>query len=196
MTRLPRILAFAGSTRSDSFNKKLVRIAAASAESAGARVTMIDLRDYPMPLYDADLESAEGKPEAAVRLKRLMIDHDGLLIASPEYNSSITAVLKNTIDWLSRPDDGDEVPLVAFRGKVASLMSASPGALGGLRGLVHLRAILGNIGVIVLPDQVAVPKAHEAFDAEGHLIDGTLHQRVEQLGIGLTNMLEKLATSS
>jgi NAD(P)H-dependent FMN reductase len=196
MARRPRILAVAGSTRSESFNKRLVRIAAGAARSAGADVTTIDLRDYPLPLYDADLEASSGKPESAARLKRLMIEQDGLLISSPEYNSSITAVLKNTIDWLSRPDDGDAGPLVAFRGKVATLMSASPGTLGGLRGLVHLRAILGNIGVIVLPDQVAVPKAQEAFDPEGMLLDGKMHQRIEHLGVGLTEMLGKLMNPS
>jgi chromate reductase, NAD(P)H dehydrogenase (quinone) len=110
-------------------------------------------------------------PENGTKLKKLFIDHDGLLVASPEYNSSVTAVLKNVIDWVSRPAPG-EPPLVAFRGKVATLMSASPGALGGLRGLVHLRSILGNIGVIVLPDQVAVARAHEALRPDGSLAQG------------------------
>jgi chromate reductase, NAD(P)H dehydrogenase (quinone) len=153
----PKILAFAGSTRADSFNKKLVRVAVEGARQAGAEVTLVDLRDYPMPLYDGDLETEAGMPESAARLKELMKAHDGFLIASPEYNSSITAVLKNTIDWVSRAAPGEE-PLAAFDGKAAALMSASPGALGGLRGLVHVRSILGNIGVLVLPDQVAVPR--------------------------------------
>ena len=147
----PRILAFAGSLRRESFNKKLVPIAAKGARDAGAEVTLIDLADFPLPLFDQDLEARQGMPENGKKLKQLFIDHDGLLIASPEYNSSITAVLKNTIDWVSRPAP-DEPSLVAFRSKVATLMSASPGALGGLRRLVHVRSILGNIGVIVLPD--------------------------------------------
>ena len=154
----------------ESFNKTLVAIAARAARDAGAEVTLIDLKDFPLPLFDQDLEADQGMPENGAKLKQLFIDHDGLLIASPEYNSSVTAVLKNAIDWVSRPAPG-EPSLVAFRGKVATLMSASPGALGGLRGLVHLRSILGNIGVIVLPDQIAVARAHEAFQPDGSLSD-------------------------
>ena len=134
-TMTPRILAFAGSLRRESFNKKLVPIAAKGARDAGAEVTLIGLEDFPLPLFDQDLEARQGMPENGKKLKQLFIDHDGLLIASPEYNSSITAVLKNAIDWVSRPAPG-EPSLVAFRSKVATLMSASPGALGGLRGLV------------------------------------------------------------
>ena len=126
----PRILAFAGSLRRESFNKKLVPIAAKAARDAGAEVTLIDLKDFPLPLFDQDLEAEQGMPENGKKLKQLFIDHDGLLIASPEYNSSITAVLKNAIDWVSRPAPG-EASLVAFRSKVSTLMSASPGALGG-----------------------------------------------------------------
>ena len=137
----PRILGFAGSTRRESFNQKLVQSAAKGAREAGAEVTLIDLKDFPLPPFDQDLEAEQGMPDNGAKLKKLFIDHDGLLIASPEYNSSVTAVLKNTIDWVSRPAPG-EPPLVAFKGKVATLMSASPGALGGLRGLVHVRSIL------------------------------------------------------
>ncbi|MEH2207408.1 MAG: NAD(P)H-dependent oxidoreductase [Nostoc sp.] len=191
MASPPKILAFAGSTRIDSYNKKLVKIAAAGAKAAGAEVTYIDLRDLPLPLYDEDLEAQEGLPANARTFKDLMISHQGLLIASPEYNSSLTAVLKNAIDWASRPAP-NEAPLAAFAGKVASIMSASPGALGGLRGLVHLRSILGNIKVLVLPDQIAVSKAYEAFDADGTLKDPKQQQSIEQLGDGLTKILLKL----
>src|SRR5579863_248360 len=162
----PKILAFAGSTRTESFNKKLVRIAATGATEAGADVTVVDLRDFPMPLYDGDLEQKEGLPPNARKLKDLMLAHQGFLISSPEYNSSVSAVLKNAIDWASRQSEG-EPSLACFKGKVAGIMSASPGGLGGLRGLVHVRAILGNIGMLVLPDQVAISKAHEAFNADG-----------------------------
>ena len=155
MSEPVKILAFAGSTRRDSWNKKLLHIAIQSARSAGAQVTLIDLKDFPLPLYDGDLEATAGVPENALKLKELFKSHQGLLLACPEYNSSITAVLKNTLDWVSRPVP-DEPPLAAFKGKVVTLISASPGALGGLRGLVHVRAILGNIGCIVLPDQQAV----------------------------------------
>jgi chromate reductase, NAD(P)H dehydrogenase (quinone) len=187
----PRILAFAGSTRAGSFNKKLIRVAADAAREAGSEVTLIDLRDFPLPLFDGDLEDASGLPENAKKLKELMRSHDGFLISSPEYNSSITGVLKNTIDWASRDETDDEPPLVCFRGKVASLMSASPGGLGGLRGLVHLRAILGNIGVIVLPDQVAVGAAHEAFDDDGKLRDARKAGQVAGIAGGLAKFLVK-----
>ena len=191
MATQPRILAFAGSTRKDSFNKKLVRIAAQGAEVAGATVTLIDLKDFRLPLFDQDLEAAEGPPEAATKLKRLMAKHDGFLIASPEYNSSLSPVLKNAIDWVSRAGPG-ETPLAAFKGKVVALMSASPGGLGGLRGLVHLRSILGNIGVIVLPDQIAVPTAHEAFGPDGALTDSKRQSAVQGLGRTLTEFVAKL----
>lgn len=172
-----KILAFAGSTRSNSFNKKLVQTAASFAEAAGATVTIVDLRDYPLPLYDGDLEEAGGLPEQASQLYELFKSHHALLIASPEYNSSVSAVLKNTIDWISRPRDGEQ-PLDAFTGKVAGLLSAAPGQLGGLRGLVHLRSILGNIGMVVIPEQVAVGAAHEAFADDGSLVDQKLAGRV------------------
>ncbi|MEH2149492.1 NADPH-dependent FMN reductase [Nostoc sp.] len=191
MASPPKILAFAGSTRIDSYNKKLVKIAAAGAQAAGAEVTYIDLRDLPLPLYDEDLEAQEGLPANAHTFKDLLISHQGLLIASPEYNSSLTAVLKNAIDWASRPSP-NEAPLAAFVGKVATIMSASPGALGGLRGLVHLRSILGNIKVLVLPDQIALPKAYEAFNADGTLKDPKQQESIEKLGNGLTKILLKL----
>jgi NAD(P)H-dependent FMN reductase len=190
---MPRILAFASSTRRESFNKKLVAIAAQGAREAGAEVTLIDLKDFPLPLFDQDLEAEEGMPENGKKLKKLFIDHDGLLIASPEYNSSLPAVLKNAIDWVSRPAPG-EPSLLAFRGKVAILMSASPGALAGLRGLVHVRSILGNIGVIVLPDQIAVAKAHEAFHADGSLKDPKQQAGIEGLGKTLASFVAKLKT--
>ena len=193
MSKSPRILAFAGSTRKDSFNKKLVRVAAEFASKAGAEVTVIDLKDYPLPLFDQDLESADGPPENARKLKALFVDHQGLLIASPEYNSSITPILKNTLDWVSRPA-ANEAPLVAFQGKLASLVSASPGALGGLRGLVHLRSILGNIGVIVLPDQIAISKAHEAFDEAGGLKDTNHQSSLQRLTTSLVQVMSKLTS--
>ncbi|MBN3874543.1 MAG: NAD(P)H-dependent oxidoreductase [Nostoc sp.] len=191
MASTPKILAFAGSTRIDSYNKKLVKIAASGAKAAGAEVTYIDLRDLPLPLFDEDLEAQEGLPANARTFKDLLISHQGLLIASPEYNSSLTAVLKNAIDWASRPAP-NEAPLAAFAGKVASIMSASPGALGGLRGLVHLRSILGNIKVLVLPDQIAVSKAYEAFNPDGTLKDPKQQESIEKLGDGLTKILLKL----
>lgn len=188
----PRILAFGGSLRRDSFNQKLAAIAAEGARDAGAEVTLIALPDFPLPVFDEDLEKAEGLPVAAKKLKQLFREHHGLLIASPEYNSSISGALKNAIDWVSRAESDDEPPLVAFTGKTAILCAASPGALGGLRGLVHVRAILGNIGVNVLPDQVAVSKAHEAFGEGGALVHEKQTAKVKSLGAQLARHLAKL----
>ncbi len=188
----PRILAFAGSTRTDSFNKKLVTIAAEAARAAGAEVTFLDLRDLELPIFDQDFEAEHGLPDGTIRLKQLLAEHDGLLISSPEYNSSVTAVLKNAIDWASRPATPDEPTLSSFAGKVAGLMSASPGALGGLRGLVHLRSILSNIKVIVLPDQMAIPAAHNAIAEDGTLVDPKHHQAIAGISERLTEVLKKL----
>lgn len=189
----PKILAFAGSARQDSFNKKLVQIAAAGAKAAGAEVTYLDLRDLPMPLYDEDLEAREGLPENVLKFKQLMKSHQGLLIASPEYNSSITPLLKNAIDWASRPEPGDPpMAISCFRDKVAVIMSAAAGGFGGWRGLVHLRAILGNIGVLVLPDQKCIPQAYEAFDHHGNLKDAQQQASVAELGSKLARIVAKL----
>lgn len=185
------MLAFGGSLRRGSWNSRLVRIAANGATAGGADVTHIDLRDYALPVFDEDLEAASGLPDSGRKLKDLFLAHDGLLISSPEYNSSITAALKNVIDWVSRPAAG-EAPLACFVGKVAGIMSTSPGALGGLRGLVHLRAILGNIQVLVLPDQVAVPRAHEAFDDHGQLRDSKLQAAVEGIGRRVAEVVARL----
>ena len=194
MSSNPTILAFAGSTRQDSYNKKLVQIAVQGASNAGADVTYLDLRDLPLPLFDEDLEAREGLPTNVKKLKELMIAHQGFLIASPEYNSSVSAVLKNAIDWASRPQPG-EAPLACFKGKVAVVMSASPGALGGLRGLVHIRSILGNLSMIVLPEQRAIGNAHAAFTPEGNNLQDAAQQiAVEQLGARLTEVVGKLCS--
>lgn len=189
----PRILVFAGSTRTGSFNKKLATLAAEEARSAGAEATLVDLRDFALPLYDGDLEEKGGLPEGARRLKELMRTHDAFIIASPEYNSSITGVLKNAIDWASREESDDEPALIAFRGKWAAVLSASPGALGGLRNLVHLRDILGNIGVLVLPDQVTISTAHEAFDDNGRLRDERKVGQLRKLVGELVAKLQRLS---
>lgn len=187
-----KILAFAGSTRTQSINKKLIKIAAEGARKAGAEVTIIDLRDFPMPLYDGDLEAEKGLPENALKLKKIFNEHKGLLLSCPEYNSSITGVLKNTIDWISRSAPGQKKDLEEFDGKVVGLLSASPGALGGLRGLVHVRVILGNIGCLVLPGQMALPKAADAFNPDGSMKDAKIQARAESVGASVAEMLKKL----
>jgi chromate reductase, NAD(P)H dehydrogenase (quinone) len=191
MAYVPRILAFAGSLRKDSFNKKLVRIAAKGAQSAGAAVTVVDLNDFPLPLFNEDIEKATGLPEPGRKLREIFVAHDGLLIASPEYNSSITGVLKNTLDWLSRPVPNEPAATV-FANKVCAIMSASPGGLGGLRAQPVLRSFLQELRVLVLPDQFAVAKAHEAFDPDGTLKDAKQQSGAEQMGAAVAELLKKL----
>lgn len=186
-----KILAFSGSGRKGSFNQKLVQVAAQGARESGATVEVLNLGEYGLPIFDEDLERDQGIPQAVHDLKKLFIESHGLLIASPEYNSSLTALLKNTIDWITRPVEG-ETPLQAFDGKVAGLMATSPGSLGGLRGLVHLRAILQNIQVTVIPDQLMIPQAHEAFDESGNLKDGTQQAAIKGIGAKVASVAGKL----
>jgi NAD(P)H-dependent FMN reductase len=172
------LITLAGSTRQASVNKKLARLAAARAQATGASVEYLDLADYPMPIYDGDLEARDGLPETARSLKARFRGSDGFLIASPEYNSSLPPVLKNALDWISRPETEDEPGLVAYRGKVAALMAASPSGMGGMRGLVPLRMMLGNIGVHVVPDQLTMPRAFGAFTANDQLADPDHDERL------------------
>jgi chromate reductase, NAD(P)H dehydrogenase (quinone) len=191
----PIITAFAGSLRRESFNKKLVACAAAGAKAAGADVRVIDLAEFPLPIYDGDLEEREGIPAHAKSLKKLLRESHGLLISSPEYNSSVSAALKNMIDWVSRParpGEPPEPPLASFAGKVAGIMAASPGNLGGLRGLVHLRAILSNIQVLVLPDQIALHQAQAAFDEHAQLKDPKHRETAERIGARVATVAAKL----
>ena len=188
-----RILAFAGSTRRDSLNRKLVQVAADAVKDVGGEVTLINLADFDLPIFDQDYEAEHGKPEGAIRLKQLFLEHNGLLISSPEYNSSISAVLKNAIDWVSRKDEGEPMK-AAFLGKVAGLLAASPGGLGGIRGLVHLRSILQNIGIIVLPDQITLSEAHSAFDEDGGLTNERKQVSVQSLAAELVSTIGKLNT--
>lgn len=188
---MARLLAFAGSARAASFNKRLLTTLVEGARAAGAEVTRIDLRDWPMPIYDGDLEAEHGLPETVVRLKALMREHDGLLLACPEYNGSITPLLKNTIDWCTRKQ-GDEPPLVAFRGKVAALCAASPGAVGGLRGLAIVRMLLGGLSMHLVPEQVAVGQAASAFDADDRLVDPKRREAVERVGAAAADLARRL----
>lgn len=188
----PKILAFSGSCRSESLNKKLIHNTCQALQAAGGDVTLINLKDYPLPLYDGDLEQTKGLPENAHKLKKLFLEHQGLVLACPEYNSSITPLLKNTIDWISRPIPEEKEYLICFKNKLAALVSASPGALGGLRGLVVVRSLLQNIGVMVFPDQLAFPKADEKFDANGLLTDSNKQKALKQLMLDYVNTLHKL----
>jgi chromate reductase, NAD(P)H dehydrogenase (quinone) len=190
----PKILVFAGSIRSGSYNARLAALAAKELTQAEADVTLISLADYPMPLYDGNLEAASGPPENAFKLKRLMGLQHGVFIASPEYNASITPLLKNTLDWVSRVREGKERPLAAYKGRAFGLGAASNGTYGGMRSLMALRQVLElGCGALVIPDQVAVREAASAFDEEDNLKDertaGLLKavaQRLIELARGFT----------
>ena len=183
--RMPvRVLVFAGSLRTASLNKKLARLAAEVVRESGADATFIDLKDYPLPVYDGDLESASGLPPNARKLKDLFIAHDAFVIACPEYNAGITGALKNAIDWVSR-QDGDEAGTVPYDGKVVGLCSAAGGVMFGIRAMEMLRGILMNLGCLVVPKRLGVPRASQAFDAADRLTDpgqiATLVATVQQV---------------
>lgn len=178
-----KLLVFAGSSRTGSYNGKLARLAAAAARQLGAQVTEVDLRALGLPIYDADLE-ARGQPEGALELRRLFATHDAAVIAAPEYNGFVTPLLSNALDWASRPPAADGLPagLEAINGTVAGLLSASPGGYGGMRGLMALRGFLSmNLGMLVVPATQSVARAHEAFDAGGALVDPRQQQGLERV---------------
>lgn len=166
--KTPKILVLAGSTRQASHNRQLARQAAELLRNAGLEAILADLRDYPMPLYDGDLEAEAGLPPAAKTLKELAREADAFAVASPEYNGSYSAVLKNAIDWISRPEPG-EGPVEVFRGKPAAILSASPGPGGGRRVLKQLRELLEGIRMSMVPHQVSIAQSGAAFDASGRL---------------------------
>jgi chromate reductase len=187
-THPPRILVLAGSARLDSIHRKLARQTVEALRHAGMEATLADLRDFPMPIYDGDLEAGEGIPPAAKALKELARRHDGFAIASPEYNGSFPALLKNALDWISRPEAGER-PLAVFRGKVAAILSASPSPGGGKRGLHQLRELLEMMLVTVIPEQLAIARSSGAFDADGRLV------RAEDL-TGLQELAAALAQAA
>lgn len=186
-----RTLVIAGSTRSGAFSKQLARAACSLAVAGGQQATFVDLRDHAMPLYDGDIEAADGLPAGALRLRDLLRAHEAVLVVSPEYNSSISAVLKNALDWTSRPHPA-EPGVNVWKGKVAAIMASSPGALGGLRGLVHLRQILMNLGVLVITEQFALGGAATAFAADGSLVDGKHTATVQGILQRLAHVAGKL----
>jgi chromate reductase, NAD(P)H dehydrogenase (quinone) len=179
---IPKILVFAGSIRTDSYNARLAALAAKELATAGAEVTRISLSDYPMPLYDGDLESRSGPPEPAIRLKRMMAQHQGVFIASPEYNASITPLLKNSLDWISRIREGHEPALAVYKNRIFALGAASNGAYGGARSLIALRQVLElGCGALVIPEQIAVMRAADAFDEMDHLKDDQTANRLRNV---------------
>ncbi len=182
----PKILVFAGSIRTGSLNARLAALAAKQLALASADVTHISLADYPMPIYDGDLEEKSGPPENAVKLKQMMSIHQGIFIASPEYNASIAPLLKNTIDWISRVRGVREAPLAVYKSRVFALGAASNGTLGGMRSLMALRQVLElGCGALVIPAQIAVRSASEAFDERDNLKD-------ERMAATLKAVLQRL----
>jgi len=188
MPSVLRILAFSGSARRDSLNKKWLAVVVQATREAGGEVTLVDLNDFPLPLYNGDLEDSAGLPAHAVKLIELITQHDALLVASPEYNSMFTPLLKNTIDWCTR---GDENP---FEGKIAAVISASPGAFGGIRSLQLAQQLLLKLGCYVVPRQTTLSQADKAFDANGQLTDARALKSVKDLAAALMETVRKLNT--
>lgn len=169
---MTRLLFFAGSTREGSLNRRLAELAHHIAEANGIEAVLVDLKEYPMPIYNGDIEAAEGPPERARAFKALLGEYQGVFIASPEYNSSVTPLLKNTLDWVTRVRAKGESGLEVFKSRVFAISGASPGYYGTMRGLLHLRQILTvGMGATVIPQQIALPRAMDAFEADGSLKD-------------------------
>ena len=191
MNQKPRILVFAGSAREASLNKKLARAAARVIDESGGEATFIDLRDFPMPIYEGDLEEREGMPAEARRLRELFVSHPAFLIVSPENNGTIPSLLKNAIDWLSRDVDGRS-GLEPYRGKVVALMAASPGAFGGVVCLSHLRNSLAKLLAHVIPEQFPLPKADQAFAEDGSLTQAWQQKSVKTVVMSLIETTRRL----
>jgi NAD(P)H-dependent FMN reductase len=178
----PKILVFAGSIRTGSMNAQLAALAAKQFALAGVDTTRISLIDFPMPIYDGDLEGRSGPPEAAISLKRMMQQHQGIFIASPEYNASVTPLLKNTLDWVSRVRDDKEAPLAVYRDRAFAIGGASNGGYGAMRSLMALRQVLEQgCGALVIPDQIAVARAGEAFDEMDNFKDEANTKRLRSV---------------
>lgn len=185
----PRILAFAGSVRRESFNRRLLPAAVEGARGAGGDVNPIELADYPLPLFDQDGEARDGLPDNARRIKALMKESAGFLLACPEYNGSVTPLLKNTLDWASRRD-GAEPGSLPYKDKLVALVSASAGRWGGMRGLRHVREILTTLGCVVLPEQYCLSGADTAFDEAGGIRDDKVRSAAGAVGARLATVLK------
>jgi NAD(P)H-dependent FMN reductase len=190
----PKILVLAGSIRTGSHNARLAALATKELVLAGADVTRISLVDYPLPIYDGDLEAKSGTPANAVKLKQTMAAHQGVFIASPEYNASITPLLKNTLDWISRVRERGDAPLAAYKNRVFAIGGASDGAFGAMRSLMALRQVLEiGCGALVIPEQIAVMRASEAFDEMDNLKDERAANNLKRLAQRLTDMAREIA---
>ncbi len=192
MAKKLKVLALAGSLREHSYSKRVIKTAVKGAEDAGADVTYIDLRDFPMPIYNEDDDKQKGFDENALKLQRILSENHGLIICSPEYNGSLSGALKNAIDWTSRPNDEFKMGEV-FAGKIGAIITESPGGFGGIRCLGHLRSILSILGVNVLSSEIAVGKVHELFAGnEQMMTDEKMKNLLENLGASLVDTLGKI----
>lgn len=191
---IPRILVFAGSIRTGAYSVQTADAATKELALQGAEVTRISLADYPLPIMDQNLEKENGVPENAYKLGRLIAAHDGILIASPEYNASIPPLLKNTIDWISRIAKDGGKPFRPFSGKVAGLCSSSDGNFAGIRGLYHLRAVLMNCRVEIITPQCSVAHASEAFDENGDFKEERLRKMMANVCSTLIERARGLST--
>ena len=187
-----KILVIPGSLRTGSLNAKLAAVAAHALALQGADVTRISLEDYPLPIYDGDLQAKSGVPKHAVNLKRMMSAHQGVLIVTPEYNSSVPALVKNTIDWVSRVQDPHETRGQVFRDRVFAIASASGNRLGGARALAALRLILSACHAQVIPNQLALAFAEDAYDEMDHLKHAADSEALKALARQLIDVSQRL----
>ena len=190
----PRIVVMAGSRRREALSRRVAAACVRALDAAGAEVERVELDDYPAPLYDGDLEAASGLPEAIVRLQRVLHASDGVLVVNPEYNGSLTPLLKNTLDWCSRPNPADPERSggKVYAGRAAAVVGSSPGALGGMRVLFHIRDVLGYLGMQVIPQQLAVGKAGEAVGDDDRLRDAAQQEMLDKLAAALVDAARRL----
>ena len=190
----PRIVVMAGSRRREALSRRVAAACVRALDAAGAEVERVELDDYPAPLYDGDLEAASGLPEAIVRLQRVLHASDGVLVVNPEYNGSLTPLLKNTLDWCSRPNPADPERSggKVYAGRAAAVVGSSPGALGGMRVLFHIRDVLGYLGMQVIPQQLAVGKAGEAVGDDDRLRDAAQQEMLDKLAAALVDTARRL----
>lgn len=192
--KTPRIVVMAGSSRREAYSRRVAAACAQALKAAGGEVDLIELADYPAPLYNGDLEVEAGLPDGIVRLQQILHACDGLLVVNPEYNGSITPLLKNTLDWCSRPNPADRARSggAVYAGRAAAVVGSSPGALGGMRVLFHVRDILGYLGMHVIPQQLAVGKAGEAVGDDGRLNDPAQQEMLDKLAVALVDSARRL----
>ena len=192
---MTRLLFFAGSTREGSYNKRLARLAQHIATANGVEGVFVDLKNYPMPLYNGDLEAEQGPPQKAAEFKALLGEYQGVFIASPEYNSSVTPLLQNTLDWVTRVRGKGETGLEVYKSRVFAISGATPGYYGTMRSLLNLRQILEvGIGATVIPQQLALPRANDSFEADGSLKDKGQQTMLKGVVEALAVAAKKFAT--